>query len=208
MKRITYVFLLLLITLLAACSSNEQSNNASEGNESQEAENEVKDGGINVDKGLLNVELTLPASLFEGEDIDTVIANAEEKGINKVTKNEDGSLTYKMSKAQHKELMFELEKSITESIEEMKNDENLASIKDISYNKSFSDFTLVVDKNAFENSFDGFAILGLGLSGSMYQLYNGANPDNYNVTITVKDEVTQEVISEIVYPRDLEDIEE
>lgn len=34
-----------------------------------------------------------------------------------------------------------------------------------------------VDKEAFENSFDGFAAFGLGLSGLFYQLFNGANPD-------------------------------
>ena len=38
-------------------------------------------------------------------------------------------------------------------------------------NKSFSKFTLIVDKEAFENSFDGFAALGLAMTGMYYQAF-------------------------------------
>lgn len=198
MKKSTLAVFFILTLLLVACSSKDNSHEVKESEEQGKEENE----GINVDKGLFNVELNLPASLFEGEDIDTVIADAEEKGI-KVTKNENGSLTYKMTKAQHKEIMAELEKSLVETIEEIKNSDDFSSIKDVIYNKDFSEFTLVVDKNEYENSFDGFAVFGLGLSGCFYQVFNGADPENYNVKITIKDEATQEVISEVNYPGDL-----
>lgn len=202
------VFLLLTALLLVACSSNEEStSNKKEVNEAQQNETEIEDGGINVDKGLFNVEITLPAVFFEGEDIDSILKNAEDEDM-KVTKNDDGSITYKVSKEKHKELMKELEISIIESVDEMINSEDFASIKDITYSKKFSEFTLSVDKNAYENSFDGFAVLGLGMSGSMYQLFNGADIDDYNVKIIVKDESTQEVIGEANYPEDLENIED
>ncbi|MEW8987432.1 MAG: hypothetical protein AB2401_10610, partial [Bacillus sp. (in: firmicutes)] len=166
-----------------------------------------KSESIEVDKGLLNVELTMPASMFEDENIDSTIAEAEAKGI-KVTKNNDGSVTYKMSKSKHKEMMKELEKELTKSLDELKNDEELASIQDITHNKSFSEFTLIVDKAAYENSFDGFAVLGLGFSGMYYQLFKGIDVDDFKVTIFVKDGATGEVFGEVVYPDALEDLEE
>ncbi|MEC2078422.1 hypothetical protein, partial [Metabacillus fastidiosus] len=138
-----------------------------------------------------------------GQDIDTVIADAKKEGVTEVTKNEDGSLTYKMTKAKHKEMMQELEKSILETIEETKNSKDYVSIKDITHNDSFSEFTLVVDKAKYENSMDGFAALGLGMSGMMYQIYNGSDPDT-KVKILIKDEATQEVFDETVYPDALE----
>lgn len=200
MKKITFAAFLLMIALLTACNANEES-------KANEAEQQQKESeGISVDKGLLNVEVTLPASFFEDGDIDAAIAEAKEEGID-VTKNENGSVTYKMSKAKHKEMMAELEDSLLASIEELKNGEDFASIKDIQHNKKFTEFTLVVDKDAFENSFDGFAVFGLGLSGAMYQLFNGADPENYNVKIVVKDEATNEIINEVNYPKDLEDLE-
>lgn len=201
MKKISYAVFLIFIVFLAACSSNDKNNNASEAGEAQEQEKES--GGISVDKGIFNVELTLPADLF-GEDIDTTIAEAKEKGIN-VTKNDDGTLTYKMSKAQHKELMEELKTSMIEMMEDLKNGETFKSIKEVAYNENFSDFTLFVNKTEYENSFDAFAVLGLGVSGCIYQLFNGADPDNYNVKITVKDEATHEIIGEVNYPEDLKE---
>lgn len=197
------LFVLLLMTFLSACSANEDSEK-----QSNEQEKKSTEEGVNVDKGLLTVEATLPASMFEGEDIDTVISEAKADGVSEVTKNADGSVTYKMSKAKHKELMNEIGASITESIDEMKNGEDFVSIKDVSYNKSFSEFTLLVDKEAYDNSFDGFAVFGLGLSGAMYQLFNGADPDDYKVTILVKDEITEEIFSEVIYPDDLEEMGE
>jgi hypothetical protein len=42
----------------------------------------------------------------------------------------------------------------------------------------------------------------------MYQLFNGGNPEDYKVTISAKDEVTQEVFGEFIYPDALEELEE
>jgi len=199
--------MMLLSLLLVACGNNDQEkNNAGIAEESaKQQEEQTEDESVDVKKGLLNVEVTLPASMFEGEDIDTVIADAKKEGVKEVTKNEDGSLTYKMSKAKHKEMMEELKTGILETIEETKNSEDYVSIKDITYNDSFSEFTLVVEKSAYEDSMDGFAAFGLGISGMYYQLYNGVNPDEYKVTIFLKDEASQEVFDEIVYPDDLEE---
>jgi major membrane immunogen (membrane-anchored lipoprotein) len=204
MKKLLLIIFTAMLAILTACSSSDQ---ASTDKKTDGAKKEEKSESVEVNKGLLNVEVTLPASMFEGEDIDSDIAEAEAKGI-KVTKNEDGSVTYKMSKSKHKEMMKELETELVKSIDEMKNGEDFASIQDISHNKSFSEFTLTVDKAAYENSFDGFAVFGLGVSGMYYQLFNGVNADNYKVKILVKDVATGEVFDEIVYPDELEDTEE
>ena len=209
MRKITCMLFVLLLTFLAACSANEQENSASQGDKSAEqTQEETNEEGINVDKGLLNVEITLPASFFEGEDIDTVIANAKKDGVSEVTKNADGSLTYKMPKSKHKEMVNEMGTSIDEGIDEMKSSGDYPSIKDITHNKDFSEFTLVVDKAAYEDSFDGFAALGLGMQGSMYHLLTGANQDDYKVKISMKDEATQEVFNETIFPDDMEESEE
>ncbi|WP_342433465.1 hypothetical protein [Neobacillus sp. FSL H8-0543] len=204
MKKLTYLFMAFLLAFLAACSSTETT--SKEGKAETKKEEKKEEQGVEVDKGLLNVELTIPASMFEGENVDTVISEAKAKGI-AVTKNENGSLTYKMSKSQHKKMMEEMEKGIKESLEEMVNGEEFVSLQEVTYNNSFSEFTVLVDKAAYENSFDGFALLGLGISGMMYQYYNGTNADDAKVKIITKDQETQEVIGEVVYPDDLEETE-
>ncbi|MCC3646824.1 hypothetical protein JGK52_09040 [Cytobacillus oceanisediminis] len=195
------VFMSVMIVLLSACSDGEKTAGKKEaGTEKKTEESEA----VEVDKGLLNVEVTLPASMFEGEDADSSIAEAEKEGI-KVTKNDDGSVTYKMSKAKHKEMMKEMETELQKTIADTKNGEDYPSVKEVTNNKDFSEFTLEVDREAYENSFDGFAVFGLGLSGVFYQLFNGVDPEDYEVKILVKDSATGELFNEVIYPDAMEE---
>jgi len=201
MKKILILPLTLLFSiLLVACGQDKESES---GNADRASEETKKDESFKVDKGLLNVEVTIPASLLEGQEIDSAITEAKKEGIEEVIKNDDGSVTYKMSKSVHKEMMKEMEKDILETIEEIKTSKDIASIKDVSYNKSFTEFTLTVNKEQFENSFDAMASMGLALTGMYYQLFSGVDSEKFKVTVIFKDESNGEVINTIVYPDDL-----
>lgn len=165
---------------------------------------EDKDASIEVDKGIFSVEITLPASFFEGQDISDIASEVEDDDI-KIILNKDGSVTYKMSKSKHNEFMAEVYNDQLEYIEEIKNSGDYKSVKDITYNKTFSEITLVVEQEAFENSFDGFVTLGLGISSLYYQLFNGTSPEDYKVTIYFKNVETGEIFGDVVYPDALEE---
>lgn len=209
MKNLLLVsFVLLLSIFLAACSQNAQKEDGKKEDVAEVTTDKTSDGEpLKVDKGLLNVEVTIPASFLEGQDIDTVIAEAKNEGIKEVIKNDDGSITYKMSKSEHKKMMKEMEEGIIKSVEEIKTGEDFTSIKDVSYNKSFSEFTLSVNQEEFENSLDSIASFGLAVTGMYYQLFNGVNPEKYKVTVIFKNESNGEVINTIVYPDDLNEKE-
>ncbi|WHY59892.1 hypothetical protein [Cytobacillus firmus] len=102
-------------------------------------------------------------------------------------------------------MMKEMETELQKTIADTKNGGDYPSVKDVTNNKDFSEFTLEVDREAFENSFDGFAAFGLGLSGMFYQLFNGVDPEDYEVKILVKDTATGEVFNEVIYPDALEE---
>lgn len=195
-KKFKILFLLVLSMALVACSSND------------EAKKESETENVAVDKGLLNVEVTLPASFFEGQDIDEVIAQAEEDGAKEVTKNDDGSLSYKMSKSEHKKMMAEMEKDMLAFIEEMETSEDYSSIQTVEYNKSFTEYTVVVDQEAFESGFDGFALFGLAIQSMYYQVFDGVKEEDYQTTVHMKNAETSEVFDTIVYPDALEDMGE
>lgn len=203
MKKILFAVLILGLFTMTACSA---SNDTSE--EKQDPKKTEETGGaLEVEKGLLSVEVTIPSTFIEGEDIDNVIAEAKENGFNDAKKNEDGSVTYKMSKAQHKEYMKEMKTNVTDYVDELINGEEITSIQDIQHNASFSEFTVVVDKDAYENSFDGFATLGLAMSGMYYQVFDGTNAEKLNVTVHTKDIDTGEIFNTAVYPDVLDEID-
>lgn len=208
MRLRNFIILVLSLLVISACSdANEVNNNDENTSQDDVQEQEEDEDAIEVDKGLLNVEITLPEMFFEDENMDEMIEEAKEEGIKDVTQNEDGTVTFKMSKKDHKEMLRELEENVKETVEDIKNDEEFASIVDVTYNKSFTEFTIIADREGFENSFDGFAILGVGMSGTFYQLFSGEDMQTSEVTVFVEDEATGEIFEEITYPEAFEDIE-
>ncbi|MGM7680992.1 hypothetical protein ACSVDA_02445 [Cytobacillus sp. Hm23] len=215
MKRTLLLSIVIFLTIFASACSQEKASDGKEdvgkevesGDNSKDVEKENETESIEVDKGLLNVEVTLPNSFFEGEDMDSIKAQAKEDGIKDVIQNDDGTITYVMSKSKHKEMMDEIKDSILMTVEDYKNNGDFPSIKDVLHNDSFSEFTLVVDQENYENSFDSFAQLGLGMSGMYYQLFNGVDPESYDVTIFVKNETTGDVFKTVVYPDALDETE-
>jgi PBP1b-binding outer membrane lipoprotein LpoB len=138
LKKILSIFLAAMVIFLVSCSGEKtnKENKEKEKNKTQQ---------VNVDKGLLSVTITLPASMFEDQNVDQAIEDAKKEGIT-ATKNSDGSVTYKMSKKKHKEMMQEMKTSVIKTIDDTKSGKDFPSIKDVTYNNDFSEFTLVVDK--------------------------------------------------------------
>ncbi|WP_010274663.1 hypothetical protein [Paenibacillus senegalensis] len=165
-----------------------------EGGQSQAGE------GIEVDKKLLNVSITLPASMFEDQDLEQITEDAKKQGVKEVVKNDDGSVTYTMSKSDHSKMLKEMGDEIAKFADELVNEATFASIKNIKYNDSFSEFSLIVNKEAYENSMDGLVMMGMGMQGMMYQMFSGVDADKQKVTINVEDESTGEIFHTLVYP--------
>ncbi|MEK5231932.1 hypothetical protein MHB42_09170 [Lysinibacillus sp. FSL K6-0232] len=175
MKKILLVLLTVMLgVILAACSEDKKSDELA--------------------------EVTIPATFFEGQDIDAAIASAKQSGIKEVSKNDDGSVTYKMTTAEHEEMLNGIKEGIKATIEDMKTGEDFQSIKDVTYNDTFSEFTLAVNKEEFDKGLDSIASFGLGIAGMYYQLFNGVAVEDYQVTVSFTDEATDEVIKKIVYP--------
>ncbi len=197
MKKMKLLFLSLLSFSLIACSSNDNDSK-------KERQNSVE-----VDKGLLTVEVTIPASFYEGENVNVeeIITEAEKDGVKKVTKNEDGSLTYKMSKSQHKKMLKDMESEIQQTIKEIESNEDFTSIDSIKSNQSYDEFTLSVNQSEYENSMDGFATLGLAMQSMFYQLFSGVDEEDYQVTIHLMNKDTSKVFDTVVYPDALEALE-
>lgn len=203
MKR--FFITLLSILLFVGCSAKD----TSETNESEEKEMEqTEESGIEVDKGLFNVELTLPSSLFDEEELTEIEAQLKEDKKADVTQNEDGSLSVKMSKKEHKEMMSEIKEDFMETITNIIDDKEFASIHNITYNNDFTEINMVVDQEQFENSFDGFVTLNLGISSLFYQAFQGKDLEKEKVTILLEDSATNEIFQEIIYPDVLDEMED
>lgn len=194
---------MMTLTMLAGCgSSGGTSKNSTDTGSA--VTGSASEQGVNVEKNLLSVEITIPASQIES--IDETLANAEEKGYT-ATANEDGSITYKLTKAQHKEMMDSMKQSFQESIDELISSGDYPSLKKITFNDDYTKADVVVDYDAYTNSLDMFSILAIGMIGPMYQYYNGVEESKVNTEVSLIEESSGEVKDTLNYPEDFPDEE-
>ena len=149
-----------LILSLFGCNSNKETND---------------NNSIQVDKELLDVTITIPASWYEETNEEITQAKLDEQykdsGFKSVKLNDDGSVTMVMSKSVHKKLMEDMKKNIDETLNELIHDENCTDTEN-KHNKEYTQIDVTLSGTE-PNFFDSFGCLSLYLSGAMYNIFNG-----------------------------------
>lgn len=201
-KILTLVLALAMSLSLCACggkSGGEAPAESEEPDAVASPDGESEGSGIQVDEGLLSVEITIPASFFEEKTEDEIKADAEENGFTGCTVNEDGSVTYKMSKARHREMMDGMKASLEEQIEALVNgEEAVQSFQKIEYSEDFSEFDVYVDPAAY-TSWDSLYVMFFYLSGVYYQAFDGKDAEDIDVVVEFIDSVSNEVLESASY---------
>ena len=103
-------------------------------------------------------------------------------------------------KDKHKELITEIKAETTSFLNELIENEDNMSIREITTNNNYSEIEFVVDQEAFENSFDAFVVIGVGLQAIVYQIFDGVSPDKIKTTISLKDTDSGNVFDSVTYP--------
>lgn len=155
-------------------------------------------GGVKTNEGLLTVTITLPASFFSEEDMSAFDADAyaKEQEFLSAKVNEDGSVTVKMTKARHQEILDEMAGSIDEMIAEFVEGEDTPYIRKLTHNDDFSRFEMEVDRAEYENALD-LTPLSLGVSAMIYQMF--LETESYS-EIVIIDADTGDIINTVTYP--------
>lgn len=143
-------------------------------------------GEFEVDEGLFNVKLTIPADFIgetTQEELDEV---CKEEGLKSIILNDDGSATYTMTKKQHKALLEELRENINTTLDEMPGSEDYPNITRIEANDNFTEFK-VTTKNTELDFAETFSIITFYFCGGMYNAYSGDEIEDISVTFVNSD---------------------
>lgn len=191
----------------ASTPASDTSDGGDDSGGTSDGEPDLEDvGEIEVDRGLLSVEITLPAD-FIGDDDPVAYTDgiASEIGIDwsDRTVNPDGSVTVKLSRAEHGRLMDELRAGFDEALLAMP--DSYESVQSATANRDYDRFEVVVDRAAFESSFDGFVSLEILLYAGFYGIFNGDDPESARLEIEFIDAATGEVFDTRVAPDDFQD---
>ena len=149
---------------------------------------------VEVNKKIINKEVTLSKDFLEMAEIDDPQASIDELINEKIIKsgkvNSDGSVTYVMTPSQHKAYMKSLKESFEEGNKDLINDsEN--SILDIKPSDDFSKFDIYVDPNSY-SSLDSLLAIAFYIQGGYYRMFNG--DEDTNVIVNFINNDTKEII--------------
>lgn len=170
--------------------------------EPEEGDGDVTEnsGEIAVDEGLLSTEVRLPRDLFtmgseNPDELPTqeeLQASIDEEGRDiEVSINDDGTVSYRMSRNEFNRFKDDLKASVDETIQTSINEESNI-YKSVTYTDDLKEFEVVVDRKTYENSMS-FLGFGLLLSSGFYQAFTGVDESDVFIIINYKDEKTGEV---------------
>jgi hypothetical protein len=200
MKKLVAVILaMMMVTSLGACGSNDSvsstnvASTAEQATVAPETQEVTKDtskedeltadmaaleaiGEVEVENGILTVSITMPKD-FVTKEISQEKLDAD-AGDNYLSAklNQDGSVTYKLTKAQHRAMLDAITEGMEESFQEMIKDES-RSFKEIKHNETYSVFDVTMDTDTVGLG-DSFTVLAFYMYGGLYGIFSGNKVDN------------------------------
>ncbi len=198
MKRFVALILCLVLALsLVACGKKEDSNSSS-GAAGQIATVQRENGKVifTMSKNMLDIA---------GISADDMLASTDDP--DRVTKNDDGSVTCRITEDEYNQLLDTLKGTINETIEAIKADTTIAGcISDITYTDDVSEIVVTAEKEAYEGNVSAAMVAPtLGLYGMMYQMYTGVPDESIKCSVVVKDASTGEQFESVTYPDALQE---
>lgn len=148
-------------------------------------------GDVEVDSGIFNVTLTIPADTIGEVTQQELDESLDENHFKSATLNSDGSVEYVMSKSAHKEMMDEFAANFNNSLDEMLTSGDYPSFIAIDVNDDYTLFTVTITADELSMA-ESFSTMMFYMVGGLYNIYNGTPVDNIQVDY-VSDE-TNEII--------------
>ncbi len=193
-KIIAFLMAAIMLLSLTACNSKTEAGK--------------NDGPLQVDEGLLTIDITIGASFFEDKTEEEIKADAKENDFLNCTINEDGSVTYKMTRIQHQAKLKEFKASLETTIAGLlEGDDKVASFISIDYNDDFSKIDIYVDPETY-SSWDNLYALTFYISGAYYQSFAGVDGDKIDIVVNFIDNNTKEVLNSASYKEFQKNLEE
>lgn len=182
-----------MILTFTACSSQESEpvNNNTTVSTTEPTKSDI------VDEKLLTVDINVPASMFDEENpaTDELTQEQIDNGFKSAKLNEDGSVTYTMSKSAFNDYKKEIKEQTENSLNTLNSE--YPCIDSVEFNDNFSEIKINVNKDEYENGMNFFCITVAGFSANIYQAYTN---ETVVSNISVIDKDTGEVIDSATYP--------
>lgn len=166
-----------------SAEQSEQTTSSAEGDTEKENASEDEDeaalaaiGDVETENGILTVSINVPADLI-GETTQEELDASEGELYKSAVLNEDGSVTYKMTKKQHRTMLQRIAEAVDESSQEMIDDEENYTIASVTHNDDLTEFNVTLDGTEIGFG-DYFATYSFFMNGLLYGKFSGHTPEH------------------------------
>lgn len=137
-------------------------------------------GDVEVENGVLTVSITMPADLVDDATTQEELDKGAGEYYRNALLNEDGSVTYKMTKEQHRAMLDSITEGFDQTLQEMIDDNQTYSFAGIKHNENYTVFDVTEDSNTvgFTDSFSTFVFY---MFSGMYNIFSGNEVENITV---------------------------
>ena len=182
MKKFISLFLaVLMIFSLATCGAG-----GAKGGDDDKIENAVWDelekmGKIVYEDGkyFFIITQTQPADITGSEVTQEALDNREGREYSSATLNPDGSVTYKMTKKQHKAMLDSVCEDFDTIIKDLVNSPDFA-LTEVNYNENYTVFDVHLNTEELGTS-EGSLVSSFYIFGEMYAVFSGYEEQNITV---------------------------
>ncbi len=194
---------------MTACAGNTQTTSSSAAaslttaatTAATEAETTAKAAATGED-----VEIILPAAIFSAVTDEELESMVSQKGYLSATKNEDGSVTLKMTAEVHQAVLDEINTTMKEQLNSDTISAAATYVTDIEYNDDLTKVTIKVNKADYEAAVASgteAAALTIGTIVSTLQPFLGKDLTS---EVSIVDESNDAVLKTYVFPEDMSKI--
>ena len=139
---------------------------------------------IEVEDGLFDVTITLPADYASDITAEEIAQQVADGKVHTGVLNDDGSVTYTMSKAQHAALLESVAAQLRSTLDDMIGSADYPNLTAIETNDDFTDFTVYTTTQPCAVGLsDEMSVLIYYTCGKMYGIVSGQEPGNIHVDI-------------------------
>lgn len=148
-----------------------------------------------VSEDLINdseiIEVTLNESFFLGLSFSDIKEDARLMGIDDVTLNADHSVTYRMTKKQHMEIVDEMKNEVYIWMDETIN--HMDSVSKMTINDTLTELKVFANENKFTEQADHMQFFGIAFQVAIIQLFNLVELEDVQFKILYINEDTEVV---------------
>ena len=150
------------------------------------------------------VEVTLEKSFFGELEPEQIREIAEQNGFSECLIAEDGTVTFRMTRARQKEYLRDYAADLERQLQKYVDGEGYVnSFQDITHDEGFTRFDVYVPEEAF-SEWDGMYAYMLYGAGAHYQLFSGVRPEEIDVEVNFLDYKTKKLLKSGSYRELLE----